>query len=122
MWKAIQNLLRTADNLWRREICLEPTCQICKQGKENAAHALLHCKAAKKIWRFAPFETCFPDAANQDMLDIMVEMAKKLTKSDIEVMVAICWAIWFGRNKFLFEGKKMEPLLTITRAEAVVEA
>ncbi|KAH9754527.1 hypothetical protein KPL71_015467 [Citrus sinensis] len=56
------------------------------------------------------------------MLEIMVEMAKKLTKSDIEVMVAICWTIWYGKNKFLFEGKKMEPLLTISRVEAVVEA
>ncbi|KAH9717652.1 reverse transcriptase domain-containing protein [Citrus sinensis] len=78
--------------------------------------------SAKKVWRYAPFETCFPDAVNQDMLEIMVEMTKKLTKSDIEVMVAICWTIWYGRNKFLFEGKKMEPLLTISRAEAVVEA
>ncbi|KAH9725592.1 putative reverse transcriptase/RNA-dependent DNA polymerase [Citrus sinensis] len=112
MWRATHNLLPAADNLWRREILLEPTCQICKQGKETTAHALLHCKAAKKVWRYAPFEICFPDAVNQDMLDIMVEMAKKLTKSDIE----------FGRNKFLFEGKKIEPLLTISRAEAVVEA
>ncbi|KAH9727241.1 rnase h domain-containing protein [Citrus sinensis] len=122
MWRATHNLLPTSDNLWRRGILLEPTCQICKQGKETTAHALLRYKVAKKIWRYAPFETCFPDAVNQDMFDIMVEMAKKLTKSDIEVMVAICWTIWFGRNKFLFEGKKMEPLLTISRAEAMVEA
>ncbi|KAH9751892.1 putative reverse transcriptase/RNA-dependent DNA polymerase [Citrus sinensis] len=122
MWRASHNLLRTADNLWRREILLEPTCQICKQGKEITAHTLLLCKAAKKVWRYAPFKTCFPDAVNKDMLEIMVEMAKKLTKSDIEVIVAIYWTIWYGRNKFLFEGKKMEPLLTISRVEAVVEA
>ncbi|KAH9717651.1 reverse transcriptase domain-containing protein [Citrus sinensis] len=102
--------------------CWSLHVKICKQGKETTAHTLLLCKAAKKVWRYAPFETCFPDAVNQDMLEIMVEMTKKLTKSDIEVMVAICWTIWYGRNKFLFEGKKMEPLLTISRAEAVVEA
>ena len=85
---------------------MEPTCQNCKQGKENIAHALLHYKAAKKTSRYDPFATCFPNAVNQDMLDIMVEMAKKLTKSNIEVMVAICWAIWFGRNKVLLKEKK----------------
>lgn len=102
MWRATQNLLPTADNLWIREIRHEPTCRICKQGMENIAHALLHCKVTKKIWRYAPFETCFPDAVNQDILDIIFEMAKKLTKSDIEIMVAICWAIWYGKNKYLF--------------------
>ena len=95
-------MLPTAENLWRREIGHEPTCQICKQGMENTAHALIHCKAAKKIWRYTAFETCFSDAANQDMLDIMFEMAKKLKKSDIQIMVAICWAIWYGKNKYLF--------------------
>ncbi|KAH9770757.1 RNase H domain-containing protein [Citrus sinensis] len=107
---------------WKSKIRSEPVCQICKQGMESTSHALVYCKAAKKIWIHAPFETCFPDAINLDMLDIMQAMAKKLNKSDIEIFVAFCWAIWYSRNNQLFEGKKLDPFLTETRAEAVVEA
>ncbi|KAL9462707.1 hypothetical protein AB3S75_000668 [Citrus x aurantiifolia] len=56
------------------------------------------------------------------MLDIMHVMAKKLNKLDIEIFVALCWAIWYSWNNQLFKGKKLDPFLTVTRAEAVVEA
>lgn len=56
----------------------------------STSHALINYKTAKKIWIHAPFETCFLGATNQDMLDIMHEMAKKLSMSIIEVLVALC--------------------------------
>lgn len=78
-WRATQNLLPTAENLWIRKIVPEPNCQICKQGMKSISHALFHCKTAKKIWIHAPFETCFLDAANQDMENILQGMANKLS-------------------------------------------
>lgn len=122
MWRTFQNLLPATENLWKRKLRPEPVCQIYKQGTESTSHALIYCKRAKKIWIHAPFETCFPDAINLDMLDIMHVMAKKLNKSDIEIFIALCWVIWYSWNNQLFEGKMLDPFLTVTRAEAVVEA
>lgn len=56
------------------------------------------------------------------MLDIMHVMGKKLNKSDIEIFMALCWVICYSCNNQLFEGKMLDHFLTITRAEAVVEA
>ena len=52
----------------------------------------------------------------------MHAMAKKLNKSNIEIFVALCWAIWYGRNNQIFQGKKLNHFLTVTRAEVVLEA
>lgn len=51
-----------------------------------------------KRYGFMPFWNMFFDATNLNMLDIMHAMAKKLNKSNIEIFVALCWAIWYSRN------------------------
>ena len=106
----------------KKKILLEPHCQVCKQGVERVSHALVHCKAARKVWVHAPFEICFPGVTNQDMWNVMLEITKKLSKSDIEIFVAYCWAIWYGRFHKIFEGRKMDCCRVVAIAEAIVEA
>ncbi|KAL9461995.1 hypothetical protein AB3S75_000061 [Citrus x aurantiifolia] len=48
MWRASNNLLPPAENLWKRKVMEEPTCQRCKRRVETISHALLECKAARK--------------------------------------------------------------------------
>lgn len=55
IWRATNNLLLSAENLLKRKVIQEPTCQVCKMGVENAFHALVACKAAKKIWKIIDF-------------------------------------------------------------------
>lgn len=85
---------------------------------ETAYHALLRCKVAKKLWRQAPFLT----AINMDMLRVLRDVSKNLSKAETEFMMACCWVVWKARNKFIFEGKKMNPLTSLAKAESVVEA
>ena len=49
MSMAVKNLLPTAENLWRRKIVPDPICQRCKRGVETSIHAMVECKAARKI-------------------------------------------------------------------------
>lgn len=55
LWRASNNLLPTAENLWRRKIIQDPIFQRCRRSIESISHALLICKPAKKIWNHAPF-------------------------------------------------------------------
>ncbi|KAH9696582.1 putative reverse transcriptase/RNA-dependent DNA polymerase [Citrus sinensis] len=36
--------------------------------------------------------------------------------------IAYCWAIWFTRNKRIFEGKKSDPRASAAKAESLLEA
>lgn len=53
---------------------------------------------------------------------MMQELCKKLSKAHIELLVAYWWVAWNTRNKRIFEGKKVNPLVSSAKAEAVVEA
>ena len=56
------------------------------------------------------------------MPSIIREMARDLSKKEFEQIVAYCWVAWHVRNYFIFEGKKLDSLLSFAKAEAVIEA
>ncbi|KAH9671011.1 putative reverse transcriptase/RNA-dependent DNA polymerase [Citrus sinensis] len=49
IWRAVKNILPTAENLWRRKIVPQLECQICGISMETVGHALVECKSARKI-------------------------------------------------------------------------
>lgn len=59
---------------------------------------------------------------HQDMLSFLQEMASKRTKKDVELIIAVCWAIWYCRNCFIFDGKDENPVISVARAAAIVES
>lgn len=120
MWKASNNLLPTTENLWKRKVLQEPLCQRCKLSVETISHALLECKAASKIWVQSPYSVPSPEASTQDVFSTLRGMAKQLRTSDLEIMVALCWSVWFARNKYIFYGKEINPIISAAKAESVV--
>lgn len=109
-------MLPSAQNLWKRKVLLEPICQRCNSSVETIYHALLDCKTAKKVWMQGPFTIPLPNTQTQDILSFFQEMAKNLRKSKLELMVAYCWVVLHSRNKFIFEGQKLESSLVAARA------
>ena len=47
-------------------------------------------------------------------------MAKELRKADLELMVTLCWSAWFSRNKFIFEGREIDPIILVAKVEFVL--
>ncbi|KAH9666470.1 putative reverse transcriptase/RNA-dependent DNA polymerase [Citrus sinensis] len=85
-WRAAKNLLPSAENLWKKKIIQEPTCQVCKMGMENVFHALVACKSAKKVWRLICFEDDINAAHSQDILRISCYSKGK--RENPQIMVA----------------------------------
>ena len=40
----------------------------------------------------------------------------------IELIIAVCWAIWYSINCFIFSGKKENPFISVARAATIVES
>ena len=121
-WRAVNNLLPTAENLWKRKVVQELTYQLCRNSLENIFHALVTCKAAKKVWKTTPFVAKIGEVSRQDMLSLLHNIYKLRSKADVELLVAIFWVIWSVRNKFIFKGKRENPQVLVVKAEAVAEA
>ena len=49
-------------------------------------------------------------------------LQKKLSRADIELLVTIFWVIWHARNKFIFERLKLDPSLSMAKAEVIIKA
>ena len=122
MWRASNNLLPSTKNIWKRKVLQEPTCQICRKSIESISHALLEYKAAKSIWLQSPFTVPSFKDHSHDIFSILQRMANELRKADLELMVALCWAVWFSRNKFIFKGKKIATNILAAKAESVFDA
>lgn len=83
----------------------DPFCQRCKCRGEDVFHALVECKAARRIWKFTDLDEEVKHLARQDMLSVIQDVALKRRKKDLEFFVAVCWAIWYSRNRFFFKGR-----------------
>lgn len=105
MWRAAQNSLPTAENLWKKKVLQQPWCQRCGKQGENVVHALFSCKVAQKVWRNIDFVDEMKLFVNQDLLSVLQDLSVKKVKAEIELFISICWATWHSRNLFIFEGK-----------------
>lgn len=62
------------------------------------------------------------EMGNQDLSGDLMILKKKLSKADLELLVTIFWMIWHGRIKFIFEGLKLDLILSINKDEVVNKA
>ncbi|KAH9792765.1 putative reverse transcriptase [Citrus sinensis] len=122
MWRASKNLIPTAENLLKRKCLQDPICKRCCKSVETIYHALLECKTTKKIWTHAPLQPNFQNSSNQSILSIIQDMPSNMRKSDFELLISLCWVAWYAQNKFIFKGKKIDPMLSAAKAEAVIDA
>ncbi|KAH9799959.1 reverse transcriptase domain-containing protein [Citrus sinensis] len=122
MWRAVRNLLPSAENLWSKKVISDPTCQLCKKTMESISHALVDCKMARKVWKIVSCADKVYTFAEQSMSYVLQGMTEMLNRTDFELLVACFWSIWHARNLFLFEGKKVDPLVSMAKAEAVLDS
>ena len=61
-------------------------------------HALLECKATRRVWKKTEFYEDIKMMAQQDILSMIQEVVLKRSKEGREMVTAICWAIWHSRN------------------------
>ncbi|KAL9450806.1 hypothetical protein AB3S75_012526 [Citrus x aurantiifolia] len=59
---------------------------------------------------------------NTDILGDLMRLQKKLSRDDMEMLMTILWVIWYDRNKLVFEDLKLDPRLSMAKAEAIIEA
>lgn len=111
-----RTFLPTAEYLSRKKILPEPICQICKMGIKDVFHALIECEVAKKIQKYTHANAEIQGVAREDVLSVMLNLGKKLPKKELEYVVAIWQVAWHARNKLIFQGKRLNPLILICKS------
>ncbi|KAH9761875.1 putative reverse transcriptase/RNA-dependent DNA polymerase [Citrus sinensis] len=58
----------------------------------------------------------------EDILSVMQSLIKKMSMREVEFVAVVWWEVWHARNKLIFEGKRVNPMSLIAKAQAAVEA
>ena len=109
MWRAVSNILPTRDNLYRRRVPVESTCEFCRQHPETKAHLLWKCPFACNVWSLAGgrVQKCSNNA--RDFFQLFKLMQEKLTREEMEQWCTTTWVIWNARNKAYFHNVQLQP-------------
>ncbi|RDX74965.1 TMV resistance protein N, partial [Mucuna pruriens] len=118
MWNSCQDALPTYEYLFRRKLVNSPLCPICGTEPETVEHVFLVCPWTRPFWFGSDFQWCNDVSPVQSfqlwLYQKLVEIQRIYPENANHVSAlvgSICWAIWKGRNEFVFEGKPVNPLI-----------
>ncbi|KAF5478245.1 hypothetical protein F2P56_004821 [Juglans regia] len=121
IWKALQSILPTKLNMWKRNVVEDATCPICKKEEESIQHVLWNCPAANNVWverSSGLHKWCCEEV---DFIQLWQKLMKTLEKEKLEIVAVILAGIWFRRNKFVFNEKFDGPSQVMKQAELMME-
>lgn len=67
-------------------------------------HALIDCKVNKAIWDNHPGGLLLAGAPRTSFIDLFEWLMEKATRDTLVLIATAIWAIWFRRNKTIFEN------------------
>ncbi|XP_021990982.1 uncharacterized protein LOC110887718 [Helianthus annuus] len=112
VWRATDEKIPSAVALANRGMELQETsCKICGEGDEDAAHILINCNFARRVWEAVQIWTGLSmvnDVSNvYDLLKKTTESNKSRCKRKILHAIAIqtMWLLWRNRNDKIFSGR-----------------
>ena len=105
------NAVSTKENLAHRKCVIDPVCPICGVEVETIEHAIFRCEWASSVWSLcglAGFCVEITSVCNWVEKVLSAGGFKKLS-----FCAFVCWAIWNGRNNFMFALKDVSPSSTV---------
>ena len=116
MWKIFQNALPTFHNLFRRKLLDSPLCPICETEPETTEHVFLFCPWTQPVWFGSGLQWVSDFSSVQKFEIWLCQKLEEINRvhpnaNKVTAIVGnIFWAIWKGRNKFVFEHQPVNPL------------
>ena len=120
LWKACSNCLPTRDNLRRKKVQVEGTCDFCRSETEIVAHIIWSCPFAKNVWALVKGQIQKCNNETEDFFLLFKHLQYMLEGEDLDRWATMAWAIWNSRNKFYFEHIQLEPRSILEKATNLI--
>ncbi|KAK7850299.1 hypothetical protein CFP56_001159 [Quercus suber] len=107
VWKVCKNILATKENLWRRNITKDNTCEVCKKQVESIGHLFWFYDHVKEVWYSCKLSLSFEIHPSRDYMNVIWHLQKweESRPRLLEWMVKISWGIWKDRNDIRHRGR-----------------
>ncbi|XP_021722691.1 uncharacterized protein LOC110690168 [Chenopodium quinoa] len=103
LWRACRGSLGVKENLFRRHIVRDDLCCCCGIEVESISHVLFECHSATRAWSGSDFGPLIADAPKVSFKQTLLLLDSKIDKKKLGKILAIGWAVWFCRNKWVFD-------------------
>ena len=105
----------TKDNLVRRTIIENPTCDRYKQVHESDLHALWTCNELDVVWEDEPFQHC---RRRHTFVDFKDSLSWLITNDhNLEMLSTSVWLIWTQRNQMRMSQPNINVHQTLLSAK-----
>ncbi|KAK3224168.1 hypothetical protein Dsin_011193 [Dipteronia sinensis] len=108
MWRMLLRHLPTEDSLAKAGLSLASSCQFCYALTESLAYLFLHCPYSSGLWDY--FLSLFRVHLSFQLspLDLFIstiswKASPQVGNLWLTTVVQILWAIWYARNRLIFE-------------------
>ncbi|KAL0461471.1 UNVERIFIED_CONTAM: hypothetical protein Slati_0034700 [Sesamum latifolium] len=122
LWRAIRNILPTAMKLQKRLPFGTFCCPFCELEAEQPIHTLLKCPFARQVWALSCIRWSTLDENVMSVEDWVQTLVLKLSPSDFELAMMLCWTIWWSRNLKLANKAFLLPLQVVDFARSYLAA
>lgn len=103
MWLALQNKLKTWENLTKRGWSGPSICALCHNDAESSQHLFVNCSFTQKIWDFVSVRLKFSYHWDVGGFSLRLLNWYRKSKQFFTIAIFISWAIWYTRNCAIFQ-------------------
>ncbi|XP_021836344.2 uncharacterized protein [Spinacia oleracea] len=107
VWQACKGGMAVKEVLFKRHIAQDELCPCCGVEVESINHALLECDTVKVAWETSKYADLVEAAPTGSFASKLQWWASKTGANEVREIMAIAWAIWFCRNKYVHEKETM---------------
>lgn len=108
-WRMCRDSLPSCVNLVKHGLDVDPICPRCGGNYETTTQLVLDCNVSSQSWILTPFRIDPGMRTKHDAGDWCLYMLSTLQKEERDLFLTFIWAIWQGRNKWVFENLWKEP-------------
>lgn len=119
MWKIVNKVIPSAENLSKRKILVPTECHFCKTNYETTEHLFRDCQYSRKIWSTtmgikSTSSPCIPlDRWVKNFMSLLKDRDKEEDSlgycPGTSKFIGTLWAIWLHRNEIAFRTSNPNP-------------
>ncbi|KAL0010776.1 hypothetical protein SO802_005884 [Lithocarpus litseifolius] len=108
-WRFCHDILPTHENLARKTIIEDWTCELCIRRDESSLHVMWECSVAQDVWAGSIRKLQKGTCEARETRQLVEEMIQKLTLEELELFFVQAWLIWSQWNMVTHGGKLQDP-------------
>jgi hypothetical protein len=101
LWKALQNLLPTRENLAKKGVLRDTSCPICGLEEETVLHIIWSCPSSKDVWGGGLIKLQKSGGEGNCFKGVFGAILEKCTNEEIELFAVLARKKWLRRNSVI---------------------